>query len=156
MISMRPMQYFFLVGLLLLAAPPANAMDFKDPGVVDPPVVLSNESDRALIVKWQTSLPGVIAAPVQQRVLPVGQRDDKIEHANFWLTEAESDGEVRGVTNMIEVWVYAEEAPDLLISNFVTYHSLYAADFAERDKDVVLEIVVSESAGIDVVLETAR
>ena len=153
---MRQMHYLFLAALLLLAAPLANAMESHSASVIDPPVVLSNESDWALIVKWQTSLPGVIAAPVQERVLPAGQRDDKIEHANFWLTEAEPDGEVRGVINMIEVWVYAEEAPDLLISNFVTYRSLYSADFAERDKDVVLEIVVSESAGIDVVLETAR
>lgn len=69
------------------------------------------------------------------------------------MTEAEPDGDVRGVTNMIEIWVYGEDNPDLLVSGFVTYRDLYAADFANLDKSVVLEITISETTGIDVKLE---
>lgn len=142
-----------LVVMLTGTAAFGSGMAALGAAMVDPPVVLTNNSDRALIIKWQTSIPGVAASPVEHRVLPVGERQEHINHANFWVTEAEPDGDVRGVTNMIEIWVYGEDNPDLLVSGFVTYRDLYAADFANLDKSVVLEITISETTGIDVKLE---
>jgi len=133
----------------------AQAADLPNANLVDPPVVLTNATDQALIIKWQTSIPGVAAAPVEHRVVEAGTREEQIAHANFWVTEPEPEGDVRGVTNMIEVWVYDQDAPDLLVSRLVTYRNLYAADFAQLDKTVTLEIAVSATAGIDVTLVQA-
>jgi len=60
------------------------------------------------------------------------------------------------VPNMIEVWVYAEDAPDLLISHFRTFRDLYPYNLREDDKSVILEIDISNSTGINVKLETFR
>jgi hypothetical protein len=141
-----------LVVMLTGTAAFGSGMASRGASIVDPPVVLTNNSDQALIIKWQTSIPGVAASPVEHRVLPVGERQKHINHANFWVTEAEPAGDVRGVTNMIEIWVYGEDNPDLLVSSFVTYRDLYASDFAESDKSVILEIVISPTVGIDVML----
>ncbi len=124
--------------------------------LVDPPVVLSNSSGRALIVKWQTSIAGVAASPVEEHVLAAGVREEHLNHANFWISEDSTTGEVRSVPNMIEVWVYAEEAPTLLLSNFRTFRNLYPADLVQRDKTVILEIDISSHMGIDIKLETFR
>ena len=44
---------------------------------VDPPVILSSASNRALIVKWQTSIPGIVASPVEQHRLAANTRTSR-------------------------------------------------------------------------------
>jgi len=143
---------------VMLVSSPAFAMAGAKTGVhiIDPPAVLSNGIDKALIVKWQTSVPGVAASPVEEHVLAAGTKDDRINHANFWVTEVEASGERRSVPNMIEVWVYAEDASTLPLSSFRTFQNLYPEDLKELDKTVILEIDISSQLGINVKLETFR
>ncbi|GEM_PF-5948344 len=67
------------------SAPSAFAMSVTGINLVDPPVVLSNDSDRTLVVRWQTSIPGVAASPVDEHVLPAGTAQEHLKHANFWV-----------------------------------------------------------------------
>jgi len=142
--------------MLVLAGPAALAMQGAAGGarLINPPVILSNESDQALIVTWQTSIPCLAASPVERIVLPAHTEEEHVNHANFWIAEESDDTDPRSVPNQIEIWVYAEDTPDLLVSHFVTYRNLYSSAFAERDKGVVLAITLSPSAGVDVRLET--
>jgi hypothetical protein len=143
-----------LIGML--SAPSVLAMSTKGIQFIDPPVVLSNNSGQALIVKWQTSIPGVAASTVDEHVLPAGTTQEHLKHANFWVAEAGTDGETRSVPNLIEIWVYAENAPDLLLSHFRTFRNLYPYNLREEDKTVIMEIEISNTTGIDVKLETFR
>jgi hypothetical protein len=145
-----------LIGML--PSEPAHAMSGASTraATVDPPVVLSNNSDRALIVRWQTSIPGVAASPVDEHVLPAGTAQEHLKHANFWVAEPGTTGETRSVPNMIEIWVYAEDAPDLLLSYFRTFRDLYPYNLREEDKTVIMEIDIFDATGIDVKLETFR
>jgi len=123
---------------------------------VDPPVILSSASDRALIVKWQTSIPGIVASPVGQHRLAPNSRDDVLQNANFWFTTDDSGGSRRNVLNQIEVWVYDSERPKVLLSTFKTFRLLFPADLKQDDKKVILEIDVSPNLGIDVRLDKFR
>jgi hypothetical protein len=40
-----------------------------------------------------------------------------------------------------------------LISHYRTVRNLFASDYDERDKSVILEIVISPAVGIDVILD---
>jgi hypothetical protein len=143
-----------LIGML--PAPSAFAMYTTGINLIDPPIVLSNNSDQVLIVKWQTSIPGVAASPVDEHVLPAGTTQEHLKHANFWVAEPGTTGETRSVPNMIEIWVYAEDAPNLLISHFRTFRDLYPYNLREEDKTVIMEIDIFDATGIDVKLETFR
>lgn len=123
---------------------------------VDPPVILSSASDRAVIVKWQTSIPGIVASPVEEHRLAPGSRDEFLRHANFWFAKDGTTGKSRNVHNQIEVWVYDGERPDVLLSSFKTFRLLFPADLEQDDKKVVLEIDVSANLGIDVRLDRFR
>ena len=123
---------------------------------VDPPVILSSASNRALIVKWQTSIPGIVASPVEQHRLAANSRDDVLQNANFWFAKDGSVGNARNALNQIEVWVYDGARPDVLLSTFKTFRLLFPADLKQDDKKVILEIDISANLGIDVRLDTFR
>jgi len=74
-----------LVVMLTGTAAFGSGMAALGAAMVDPPVVLTNNSDRALIIKWQTSLPGVAASNVEQIVLAPGTRNEHVNHANVWF-----------------------------------------------------------------------
>jgi len=123
---------------------------------VDPPVILSSASDRPLIVKWQTSIPGIVASPVEEHRLAPGTGDESVRHANFWFAKEGTGGDGRDTLNQIEVWVYDGARPDVLLSTFKTFRLLFPADLKQDDKKVILEIDVSPNLGIDVRLDKFR
>ncbi len=144
--------------VLLLTSSPALPMSGSLPAVnmIDPPVVLSNDSDRSLIVKWQTSIPGVAASPVEEIVLAPNTENEHLNHANLWVTEAEAPDDMRPIPNMIEVWIYAADAPTLLLASYRTFRELYPYSLREEDKTVILDIAISSTIGIDVKLDRLR
>lgn len=148
--------FAFLIAVSSASSASGMANAGPDAGLVDPPVVLSSASDKAVIVKWQTSIPGLAASPVEERRLAPNTRHEFLRGANFWVSEDGTVGNGRSVLNQIEVWVFDGENTDILLSNFKTFRPLYPANLAQDDKRVILEIDISANLGIDVGLDNFR
>ncbi|MBT3399625.1 MAG: hypothetical protein HN420_06535 [Rhodospirillaceae bacterium] len=131
-------------------------MDVTGISVIDPPVILSSASVKAVIVKWQTSIPGLAASPVEEHRLAPETKHEFLRHANFWISKDGTVGNGRSVLNQIEVWIFDGENTNILLSNFKTFRPLFPANLAQDDKTVILEIDISANLGIDVRLNQFR
>jgi len=124
--SIRLLAAFALPLTLFAGAVPAAGQGMFDPvqGLYDPPLFVTNHSDRAVSLQWQTTIPGMALSPVRSATVEAGATAHRIDPGLFWIVtgKATADAEL-----LVDNNVYVSRLDD---DRFVTQSVLKVTEFA--------------------------
>lgn len=78
---------FLLAGSAFFTSAWAASLPYV--GLLDPPVIVTNMSDKPVTLSWQTSLPGIALSPARSATIPAGARNKRIVPGLFWVLHKE-------------------------------------------------------------------
>lgn len=100
---MKPSPRLFLAALLaggvvlalgMQAQAGDSPQDLIPSGLVDPPLIVTNQTDAAVTLQWQSAVPGAMLSPARSATIAAGAAAQRIDRGLFWIVSRDGGQEV--------------------------------------------------------------